>query len=126
MALYGTGNSTRVVGEDCSGQTANYKVIQVVSKPSKCVRDVDKLAFDGDPGTNQTWALCLDVNWQDGKCFDLAGTHPQSVACSAANAFKATNVITGSASQNLCVGESTGGFPHASRNFVVCVRGAAK
>ena len=71
--------------------------------------------------TSEVGALCLDVDWVQGDCFDLTLDDPQRVDCSAPaglDIVRVENIVQGTSDPNEC---TEGGFPYEERNFIVCL-----
>jgi hypothetical protein len=107
----------------CGSTEANYKVIGKAPSQAQCVGDADATYFESLGGT-EVGALCLDVDWVEGDCYDLSGLDPARVACTGAGGSKrvrAGATIQGTTSLSRC---PDSGFQYEDRRFVVCLQAA--
>lgn len=105
----------------CGSTSANYKVIGKAPSQAECVGDADATYFESLGGT-EVGALCLDVDWVKGDCYDLAGLDPARVACSGTGGSKRVEVgetIQGTTSLSRC---PDSGYQYDDRKFVVCLQ----
>jgi hypothetical protein len=104
----------------CGGPVANFRVVGTGSTTATCPGDVDN-AFTQVTDAADPVAVCLDVDWEQGDCFELSGT-PVRVDCgepSGARTVRAAETLTGTVDAQAC---STGaGLPYDVRNFIVCL-----
>ncbi|WP_214406262.1 LppU/SCO3897 family protein [Pseudonocardia lacus] len=121
VAETGAESGPTVEPADCGSPRANFKVVGTGSTTATCPGDVDN-AFtqvaDGAPAV----AVCLDIDWVEGDCFDLSAT-PVRVDCAAppgSRTVRAAETLRGTVDAGEC---STGaGLPYDVRDFIVCAR----
>lgn len=104
----------------CGSPDSNYKVIGKAPTQSQCVSDADATYFESLGGT-EVGALCLDVDWVKGDCYDLSGLDPARIACTAAGGsqrVKVGNTVQGTTSLSKC---PDSGYQYDDRKFVVCL-----
>lgn len=112
--------SGSAVPADCGSPEANYKVIAKAETSDGCPSDANASYFES-LGSTEVGALCLDVDWVQGDCFDLTLDDPQRVDCSAPaglDIVRVENIVQGTSDPNEC---TEGGFPYEERNFIVCL-----
>jgi hypothetical protein len=112
--------SGSAVPADCGSPEANYKVIGKAPTSEECPSDANATYFES-LGSTELGALCLDVDWVQGDCFDLTLQDPQRVECSAPpglNTVRVEEIVQGTSDPNQC---AEGGFPYDERNFIVCL-----
>ncbi|MDR3659469.1 MAG: hypothetical protein P4L86_03470 [Mycobacterium sp.] len=103
---------------DCGSPTNGYKVIQRVSTPDQCPKDVDQ-KFYMNPAEGQ-FTACLDYAWSAKDCLSIGKVTAVRVACNDAGApdrQKPLNVVLDSINASDC---PETGFPHPVRRFTVC------
>jgi hypothetical protein len=120
VADSGAESGPTVGSADCGSQEANFRVVGIGSTTATCPGDVDN-AFTQVAEGAEPVAVCLDVDWADGDCFELSAT-PVRVDCGAppgARTVRAAETLQGTVDVERC---STGaGLPYAVRDFTVCL-----
>jgi hypothetical protein len=121
VARPGGGAGPTVASADCGSQEANYRVVGTGSTTATCPGDVDN-AFTQIAEGAAPVAVCLDVNWTEGGCFELS-TLAVRVDCAAppgARTVRAAETLQRTVDAEQC---STGtGLPYDVRDFIVCVQ----
>lgn len=122
VKLGGTTDNATIVKEPCGSQDANYKVIGKAPSNTQCPKDVDQAYYETLNGI-ETGALCLDVDWVVGDCFDVGGDDPHRIPCGTPGVVDGVHVLAilpNSTSLDDCtVGDS--GYVYRDRRTVVCV-----
>ena len=121
VRLGGTADFASATPAGCGSTDATHKVVGKAPKAEECVGDVDAAYSESVLGVAEAGALCLDVDWVQGQCFDLAGDDPKRVDCAAPgpDVVRAGERIEGTADETAC-GEN-GAVSYPVRNFVVCI-----
>jgi hypothetical protein len=122
VKLGGTTEKPTISKAVCGSFEANYKVIGKERTSDACVADSD-MSYYTTKGARETGALCLDVDWNVGDCFDMSGEDPRRITCttSATEPVKVIKIISGSSDVNSCPDIAEEGWEYPTRNFVVCV-----
>jgi hypothetical protein len=105
---------------DCGSTDANYKVIGKAPTQSECISDADATYYESLGGT-EVGALCLDVDWVKGDCYDLSGLDPARVSCTGVGGSKRVKVgdtIKGTTDLSRC---PDSGYQYDERKFVICL-----
>jgi hypothetical protein len=104
---------------ECGSPEANFTVVGTGPTTAICPSDVDHAltqVVEGAPAV----AVCLDVDWVEGDCFELSGV-PVRVDCAGSpgpRTVRVAGTVRGTADPARC---PTGtGVPYAVRGFVVC------
>ncbi|WP_435278023.1 LppU family putative lipoprotein [Rhodococcus yananensis] len=120
VRLGGTVDDATIANAICGTDDANYKVVDVVEGRDACISDVDQTYYETFRGI-EAGALCLDIDWMLGDCFDLGGEDPQRIDCDATaiQGERVSEILTGTTDVNDC-STSDGGFVYRDRDFVVC------
>jgi hypothetical protein len=120
VTLSGSDSNADAEPATCGSDVANYKVIGKAPTQSECAGDADATYFESLGGT-QVGALCLDVDWVKGDCYDVSGLDPVRVSCTGAGGSKRVRVgetIKGTTSVSRC---PDNGYQYDERKFVVCL-----
>lgn len=73
VAVGGSEDDATVEPAPCGSAAANFTVIGKVSKSDECIGDADSTVFQTNLfGFGEAGALCLDIDWRAGDCFELA------------------------------------------------------
>lgn len=117
----GTPDDATIANARCGSPEANYVVVSKESTSDGCVDDADQTYYETLRGVEQG-ALCLDVDWRIGDCFDMGGEHPRRTDCGSpmTDGVKVADIIENSITVNDCPASDTG-FEYTVRKFVVCV-----
>jgi hypothetical protein len=105
---------------ECGSAESSYRVVGTGSTTATCPGDVDN-AFTQVVEGAEPVAVCLDVDWREGDCFDLSAT-PVRVDCAAppgARTVRAAETITGTVDAEQC--STRAGLPYDVRGFIVCL-----
>lgn len=105
----------------CGSATANYKVVGKAATQAQCVPDVDA-TYDGPAasGTGDGGALCLDVDWVTGDCYDISGPDPARVPCASSGPgdVQVQQILRGTVDEDECEQQA---YPYADRILEVCL-----
>lgn len=125
VALGGSGDSASATPADCGSMEATHKVIGKAPKAEECIADVNAAYYESILGVAEAGALCLDIDWVQGHCFDLSGDDPKRVDCGTPgpNVVRAGERIEGASDETAC-GEK-GAIAYPVRKFVVCLEETA-
>jgi hypothetical protein len=116
----GAAGGPTVATAACGGPEANFRVVGTGSTTATCPGDVDN-AFTQVADGAEPVAVCLDVDWERGDCFELSGT-PVRVDCSdppGAQTVRAAETLTGTRDAQSC--STRAGLLYDVRNFIVCL-----
>jgi hypothetical protein len=120
VAVRADGKGSVVAPAPCGSAAANFRVVDVVAAGTGCPGDVNlSYPLTGDAAAQ---TACLDVDWVVGDCFELSGTYPQRVDCTAPPGRQSVRVVdvdrTGAETAKCPSGS---GLPYPQRRFVVCL-----
>lgn len=119
--LVATEEQAEVTPVDCAAPQASHIVVAQVADKVDCPGDADVTYYETSLDV-ETLALCMDVNWQIGTCYDItegpAGT--DRVSCSAQPGREIAQVESVQQDTTVSDGCSEGGFAYDERQFVVC------
>jgi len=90
------------------------------STTATCPGDVDN-AFTQVADGAAPVAVCLDIDWTRGDCFELSGT-PVRVDCAAppgGRTVRAAETLQGTVDAERC--STRAGLPYRVRDFIVCL-----
>ena len=101
------------------GSTANYRVIAKAATQDGCVSDVDATYYETRRGTEQG-ALCLNVDFVVGGCFDLTPKQKHRVTCGTTGpkVVRVTGIKTNTVDKSLCPDAT---FTYDTQRMVVCL-----
>ncbi|WP_236738435.1 LppU/SCO3897 family protein [Mycobacteroides abscessus] len=105
---------------DCGSPTNGFKVVQRVSTPDQCPKDVDQ-RFYRYPEDEGEWTACLDLAWSANDCLTTNQTSARRVACddkNVANRVKPVGVLLNTTDISGC--DETG-YAHPDRKFTICI-----
>jgi hypothetical protein len=121
VALGGSGDFASATPASCGSMEATHKVVGKAPKAEECVADVNAAYYESILGVAETGALCLDIDWVQGHCFDLSGEDPKRVECGVPgpNVVRAAERIEGTSDETACGDNSALAYP--VRKFVVCL-----
>lgn len=125
VTLGGTADLASASPAECGSIDATHKVVGKAPKAEACIGDVDAAYYETILGVAEAGALCLDIDWVQGHCFDLADDDTKRVDCAAPgpDVVRAGERIDGTADETAC-GEN-GAMAYPVRNFVVCLEETA-
>ena len=125
VALGGSADFASATPKSCDSTEATHKVVGKAPKAEECVADVDAAYSEAIMGVAETGALCLDLNWVQGQCFDLSGEEPKRVDCGVAGpaVVRAGQRIEGTSDETAC--GDNGAIAYPVRKFVVCLEETA-
>lgn len=118
--LGGTDEAATAEPAACGSLEADHKVNGKAPTVEECISDSDAYYYETRDLTGELGALCLDVDWVQGDCYDYGESTAERVDCDAPgpNVVRAGERIEGVSDPAAC---PTGGIPYAERNFTVCV-----
>lgn len=121
VTLGGSADFASATPAACGSREATHKVVGKAPKAEECIADVDAAYYETVLGVAEAGALCLDIDWVQGHCFDLSGDDPKRVDCgtSGPDVVRAGERIEGTSEETAC-GES-GAIAYPVRKFVVCL-----
>jgi hypothetical protein len=121
ITLGGTITNATAEPATCGSPESNYKVIAKTETNAECPTDSDQTFYETLAGS-ELGALCLDIDWVEGDCFELSGEDPQRVPCTqvGAQTVRVLNTVQGDSEISAC-DSGDGGFSYRERRFVVCV-----
>lgn len=121
--LVATDEEAQVAPAECASPEASHVVVDRVENRVECPADIDVTYYETRMAV-ETLALCLDVNWTVGACYDItdgpAATEP--VACAPLpdrRVGQVEAIVRDTTTLESC---SDGGIVYDQRRFVVCVR----
>jgi hypothetical protein len=79
VTLGGTINAATADPAPCGSQESNFKVIAKKATSDECPTDADQTFYE-TLGGSELGALCLDIDWVEGDCFELGGDLPERVS----------------------------------------------
>jgi hypothetical protein len=103
----------------CGSTDANYKVIGKAPTQDQCASDADATYYESLGGT-EVGALCLDIDWAKGDCFDLSASNPARIDCTTPGnkRVRVGDTVQGTTSVSKCPAD---GYTYDERKFVVCL-----
>lgn len=103
----------------CGSGESTHKVIGKAPKGEQCPADVNAVYSEHLFGVAEAGALCLDIDWVKGECYNLSQADFVRTPCSSAgpDTVRVGDTVQGTADQSGCPG---GGAVYATRKFVVC------
>ena len=106
---------------DCDAAEASHVVVDRVTDPANCPGDVDVTYYERSL-ESETLALCMDVNWTIGTCYDVTDgpARTEQVSCSGQPGRRIEQVETVLRDSTAYQECSRGGFAYDGRRFVVC------
>jgi hypothetical protein len=116
----GGGAGPSVASAQCGSQEANYRVVGTGPTTATCPGDVDN-AFTRVADGVEPVAVCLDVDWVEGDCFELS-VPAVRVDCGAppgARTVRTAETLQGTVDAERC--STRAGLPYAVRDFIVCL-----
>lgn len=121
--LVATDEEAQVAPAECSAPEASHVVVDRVSHRAACPGDIDVTYYETRLAV-ETLALCLDVNWMTGTCYDITDgpAATEAVECTALPGRRVREVeavVRSTTSLDQC---SDSGIVYREREFVVCVR----
>jgi len=117
----GSTSSPNVTKVACGSTDSNYKVTSTAATSDACTGDSDYVYYETSRlSSTQYGALCMDVDWSEGQCFDVAAANPVRVACTASGADveRVGKTLQGTSDNSGC---PDGGVSYKDRKFVVCL-----
>ena len=121
VIVSGSTSSPDLTPVDCGSPEANYKVTSTASTSDGCTSDSDYVYYETSrSGSGELGALCMDVDWAEGQCFELGAENPSRVDCTVAgkDVERVAKILRGTSNDRDCPGH---GVPYTDRNFVVCL-----
>jgi hypothetical protein len=111
-----------VEASPCGSPQSNFKVVGKAPTTDGCVDDVD-FGYTETVDGQAVAAVCLDIDWVQGDCFDLSLEYPMRVDCAAPPSEETVMVaetVQGNTDAAAC--STLAGLPYMERNFLVCVQ----
>lgn len=104
----------------CGSATANYKVVGKAATQEECVPDADATYDEPAASGAGGAALCLDVDWVPGDCYDVSGSDPARVPCAASGPgdVQVQQILRGTVDEGECEQQA---YPYADRIQEVCL-----
>jgi hypothetical protein len=122
VAVGGSGDFASASRADCGSMEATYKVVGKAPESEQCIADADAAYSESILGVAEAGALCLDIDWVQGHCFDLpVDGDAKRVDCATPgpNVVRAGARIEDTSDDTVC-GEH-GALVYPVRKVVVCV-----
>ncbi|MDQ3151645.1 MAG: hypothetical protein M3R63_07990 [Actinomycetota bacterium] len=121
--LVATDEEAQVAPAQCSAPEASHIVVDRVANRAECPGDIDVTYYETRLAV-ETLALCMDVNWMIGTCYDITDgpAATEAVACTSLpdrRVRKVEAVVEGTTSVDQC---TDNGIVYGEREFVICVR----
>ncbi|PYE20710.1 hypothetical protein DFR67_101101 [Williamsia limnetica] len=126
VTLGGTMLDAEIDTATCGTTDSHYVIVAKVAQEADCATDIDQTYYEELGGTT-TGVLCLDVDWVEGKCFEM-GTGSDStvqVPCTDPAGEKVLAVLTGTVDENECPEGTETYYTYDERQKVVCTAPAA-
>lgn len=119
LRLGGTDANPVATPVPCGSSESTHKVIGKAPKGEQCPADVNAVYSEHLFGVAEAGALCLDIDWVKGECYNLVQVDFVRTPCASAGAesVRVGDTLQGTADQSACPG---GGAVYATRKFVVC------
>lgn len=120
VSLEGKRDAPKLNVVDCGSPNNGFKVVQRVSTPDQCPKDVDQ-RFYRYPEDEGEWTACLDLAWSASDCLVTNQTSARRVACddkNVANRVKPVGVLLGATDTSGCKED---GYAHPARGFTICI-----
>ena len=121
IALGGAADAATADPVPCGSSDSNYRVVAKTPTSDDCFGDIDYTFFEKINDV-EVGALCLDVDWVQGDCFDVSGDVAVRVDCATASGsvtLRVVETIRGVSDESNC--PDAFGVPYDERNFVVCL-----
>jgi hypothetical protein len=105
----------------CGSPNSAYRVSSTVGGGGACPRDSDRSVTETLPGGAKN-TLCMDTDWEVGRCMSIAGGSTTPVGCdaSAPGVVRVQAIKQGTSDVNTCT-DASHGVVYQQRKFVVCV-----
>lgn len=122
IVLGGTASAATAEPADCAAEDATHVVVGAERSQDDCPGDVDAVYFEEQLSVD-TLALCLDVNWQEGACFDFTSQDFSEISRVPCEPVPGRTIeqfesrLDGTVDPAGC---PNGGFVYDQRQFVVC------
>lgn len=121
VELAGTEDAAVARPAACGSAEANHKVVGKTPTAAECVGDSDVVYSEPALfGLAEAGALCLDVDWVRGDCFELGEVEVRRVDCAApgTDVVRVVETIQGTSDEFACEIDAV---VYPERNFVVCL-----
>ncbi|WP_445515060.1 LppU/SCO3897 family protein [Tsukamurella ocularis] len=120
VAIVTADSVTKVTKENCGAQST-YRVFQTTNSAQQCPSDADRVAFENSP--TGSGALCLDIDWRPGKCYQKDGQAvlPRVAECTKGKSARLVAVATGDSGKESCSDQRNVVILHPVRDFYQCV-----
>lgn len=121
ITLSGTDDVAQVDPAPCGSTTSNYKVVGRVPNQDQCVSDADATYYETTAsGSGEAGALCLDVDWVPGDCYDISGSEPARVPCASSGPgdVQVQQILRGTVDEARCVQQA---HAYPARKVEVCL-----
>jgi hypothetical protein len=121
VAVSGSSSSPDLTPVDCGSRGSSYKVTATAATSDGCTADSDYVYYETSRfGSDELGALCMDVDWTEGQCFELGAGNPARADCTVpgTDVERVGPILRGTSDEQDC---DKGGIPYAERSFVVCL-----
>jgi hypothetical protein len=114
----GVGSGGSVTRTSCGSSDSAYRVN---STGGQCPSDSDRTVSQTLPGGGRN-TLCLDTDWEVGRCMTVSGNTASPADCSAPvpGTVRVQAINRGTANVNTCT-DANHGVVYKQRRFVVCL-----
>jgi hypothetical protein len=121
VALGGTASFATADEATCGSQEANYVVTAKTENSDQCSQDSDQWFYETRNNVQQG-ALCLDIDWVEGDCFELSGPVAERVACTTPGlqTVRVGETVQGATDDSAC-DRGQRAFTYDERKFAVCL-----
>jgi hypothetical protein len=122
VALGGTVNFASADEATCGSQDANYVVTAKTDNSDQCPQDSDQWFYETTNGVQQG-ALCLDIDWVEGDCFETSDVVAVRVPCTApgAQTVRVGKIVQGATDDAECARDERP-YTYDVRRFAVCLQ----
>ncbi|WP_214406263.1 LppU family putative lipoprotein [Pseudonocardia lacus] len=119
VSLGGTTFDATVEEAACGSDGPTFIVTAKTESSDECSPDSDQWFYETRNNVEQG-ALCLDIDWVQGDCFEMSGELPERVACTSQglDTVRVGETITGTTDASQC---PEGAYTYDNRKMVVCL-----
>ena len=121
VMVSGSTDSPLLAPVACGSAKSSYRVTSTAATPDECTSDSDYV-YDESSRVDSAGpgALCMDVDWTEGQCYDLDAENPVRVDCTAPGkrVEKVGATLQGTIDDWDCPED---GVAYSERTFVVCL-----
>jgi hypothetical protein len=129
LRIGGTPDRPEAVKAQCGGPESSFKVVSTVENTDQCPTDVDSYYSTHSTFSNESTAVCMDVDWVVGGCMSIDPDNdrdPVRADCNdpaVPHKQRATQILQDVSNADQCA--SGIGYPYDERQFTVCVEDVA-